>query len=219
MLIDLTIALERILLAEMERERSLMSDETLAQTIGRRILMGAAAIDGGLIDQLEWHPISTRAERLTLFIATDAADALEAVCRVTAFAPEVVVAAFVASDLCTPTEVLTIEGAHRLNSPTVRAGPLRRERGKGNIYRAYFDVPGYQLAFILTLGRGPITQSAVIEEALLALARQVRVTRRFGPVAISTEAHELADRMVSMAATKTAKPTSFRRRYSSRASA
>lgn len=169
------------------------------RTIARRIEVGTGLIGAGLADHFDWRPVSTRAEELTFCLDVIALNSLESICRSTNYPPDVVIKAIVASDLCKPPEVVTAETTYRASLPARRGGPLRREPGKGNIYRATFEVPGYQLVFMSMVGGQALSQSAVLGEALMALAREVCVSRRIGLAPVSYEAQDFADRMISIA--------------------
>lgn len=207
--VSITVPVEKVLLADLERERCLLDDEDVSRTLIRRIEAGVELVGAGGLDQIELRPVPRNTQPLTLELNDVLAELLEEVVEIAGFDADVVVAGFARSASCKPEEVRDAELGWSQDAS--REGRiLRAEPGRGKIYRASFELPGYQLAFLTLLGRGRLSQSDVIEEALLALARQACETRIVRTVPLSEEAHSFADRMLAMA--KRPAPRSFRPR-------
>ncbi|MCI3181600.1 hypothetical protein C5708_15210 [Caulobacter sp. CCUG 60055] len=92
------------------------------------------------------------------------------------------------------------------------AKEARREPGRGNIYPVNFYMAGYQLVFIRMLAGENDDKALILEEALLALARQVVRGELVGGRLVSDEAYMFARRMVNWAPKPQSNSTAARKR-------
>lgn len=199
------LSLERLTIANLERERSLLEDQTIDQTLERRIRAGmyAARVGAGL--NFEWRPIYASALAVMIDLADETVTELDQAADEIGFTLQILAAAFAVSDYCKPRELLQIELEAARWPEKVKTGRiLRSEPGRGNIYDAHFELPGYQLAFLGLLGGNEIPQSRILEEAFLALASRVCATDSVAGRPLSVEARDMAARMLAMAETRNA---------------
>ena len=215
-----SLLLERITIANLERERLLLELDTTDRILELRIHEGLLGIRAGGTE-FDWRPIHASAAVVQIDIDDELAEELELAAHHMGFPVEILVAAFAASELCKPMEVLDIElQAIRRFAPAYRTRRiLRTEPGRGNIYDAYFELPGYQLAFLGLLGGKELPQSLILEEAFIALATQVCSTNSVAGRPLSVEALNMASRMVSIAEGKSARSTASTSRWSPSAKA
>lgn len=209
----LSIALDRITVANLERERLLLGQPTLDDVLSERVLAGLQMIDEGHVLAFDWRPIHSSSAPIELVVADSIAEALCIAAESVGFAVEILVAAFAVSELCKPDELVELElSAARRARPNHFGRILRSEPGRGNIYDAYFEMPGYQLAFLGLLSGREVSQSEVLDQALLALASQVCSTNSIGGRPLSPEAYSMASRMLMMAGVKAGRSMRERRK-------
>lgn len=200
MQLKVEVSLERMVIAELHRERSLLGDTDLATTLARRIEVGLDLISRAAHVELDWRPISSRAEPVHLELPDSLDLDLQAACAEVGFDRDVLLATFAGSDVCRPDEIVLLDAITRTNRPIFQKDTyIRTEVGRGHIYKAHFDLPGFQLAFIRLAGQGTFTRGEVVGEALLALAREATVTGLIGGLPVTEEAFALAEKMVSYA--------------------
>jgi hypothetical protein len=196
---QLPIILDRIVLADLERERSVAGHPDVNHTLRVRIAAGIDLVREGGEGLLEWRPVSSNSCTFELEVGDEQLDDLERAALFTGFDKEAVVATFAESACCKPLDVINAE---LMSASAVR--PMRngratpRDQGRRQIFRAWFDLPGYQLAFITQLGQGRLSQSAIIEEALVALAQRAQDTEMVGGIPLSAEARSLAGRVLML---------------------
>lgn len=195
-----SLRLERMMIADLERERLLLDLESIDRMLELRIHDGLLGIRGGGASEFNWRPIHSSAVAMEIEIDDGLADELVLAARHIGFPVEILAAAFAVSDLSKPLEVTEIElEANRRTAPPEQRRILRTELGRGNIYDASFELPGYQLAFLRLLGGRGLTQSAILEEAFIALANQVCTTNSVAGRPLSSAALDMAARMVNIA--------------------
>lgn len=196
---QLSIVLDRVVLADLERERSLAGHPDVEHTLRARIAAGIDLVREGGESLLEWRPISSNSCTLMLQVDDEVLHDLERAALFTGFETEAVIATFAESACCKPLEVINSE---LMSTSAVR--PMRdgratlKDQGRRQVFRAWFDLPGYQLAFISHLGQGRLSQSAILEEAVLALAQRARDTAMVGGMPLSAEARSFADRVLML---------------------
>lgn len=204
----LSIALDRITIADLERERLLLGHRALDDVLSERVLGGLQMIDEGHVLAFDWRPIHSSSELIEFVIADSVAEDLCRTAETIGFAVEILVAAFAVSELCKSDQLVELElSAARRVRPNHFGRILRSEPGRGNIYDAYFEMPGYQLAFLGLLSGREVSQSDVLDQALLALASQVCSTKSIGGRPLSPEAYSMASRMLMMARAKAGRLT------------
>lgn len=195
----LSIVLDRLVLAELERERSLAGHENVEQTIRARLSVGIDLVRDGAEAMLEWRPISSNSCTVQIEVSDDVLDNLERAALFTGFDKEAVVATFAESRCCKPLDVINAEVMCTSAVRPMRDGRAAlRDQGRRQVFRAWFDLPGYQLALISHLGQGRLSQSAIIEEALLALAERARHTETVAGLPLTDEARLFADRVLML---------------------
>ena len=196
---QLSIVLDRVVLADLERERSLAAHADVEHTLRARVAAGIDLVREGGEGLLEWRPISSNSCRLPFEVDDELLADLERAAAFTGFEKEAVVATFAESACCKPLEVIDAELMSASAVRPMRGGRATiRDQGRRQVFRAWFDLPGYQLAFISHLGQGRLSQSAIIEEALLALAQRARDTELVGGMPLSAEARSFADRVLML---------------------
>ncbi len=204
---QLCIELDRFLVADLERERCLLGDDNLTSTLLRRIEVGIELVTGGAAAELDWRPLHRATQEVTIEVSPELATGLSAAANATGYEEQVLVAAFARSEACKPYDLRQVEYQYSVSRSDRREDRiLRTEVGRGNIYRASFEMPGYQLAFVSMLGGGRLSQSMVIEAALLALAREACATNAVGDMPLSEEARAFADRMISFSRMRPSRP-------------
>lgn len=215
-----SLLLERITVANLERERLLLDLDTPDQILELRIHEGLLGVRAGLAD-FDWRPIHASASSMQIDIDDELAQELELAAHHIGFGVGILVAAFASSELCRPMELLDIElQAVRRSRPAYQGRRiLRTEPGRGNIYDAYFELPGYQLAFLGLLGGRDVPQSLILEEAFIALANQVCSTNSVAGRPLSPEARSMASRMVTIAEAKSGRASGSSSRRSGAKSA
>jgi hypothetical protein len=201
------IELDRFLVADLERERCLLGDECLSSTLVRRMEIGIELVTGGAAAELDWRPLHRATQAITVEVSEELATGLSAASNATGYEEQVLVAAFARSEACKPYDLRQVEFQYSASRSDRREDRiLRTEAGRGNIYRASFEMPGYQLAFVSMLAGGGLSQSTVIEEALLALAREACATNAVRDVPLSDEARAFANRMISLSRRRPSRP-------------
>lgn len=201
----LSLSIDRLTIADLERERLILGRATLDEVLADRIQIGLREIRAGGAP-FDWHPIHASAILVDITISDDLAEQLEGAAHGIGFPIEVVAATFAVSEFCKSSELLELEfqaswRTRAANSSRV----LRAEPGRGNIYAAHFELPGYQLVFLGLLAGGRVSQSAVVEEAILALAGQVCASNSVAGRPLTPEARDLATRMVAISGQKRAR--------------
>jgi len=174
-------------------EAALMGDADQLVTIRRRLSYGAWV--ASVVEQrdLAWRPIRNDAEAFEFELDSSVLSQLQFFADKCGYGLEVVIATMLASDACRPPEVATAARA----AAASRDRSLRWERGRGNIYPVHFELPGYQLVFLKLLSPSVVRRDEVLEEALLALARQVQHVDQVAGLEVSDEARAFARKMVN----------------------
>lgn len=178
------------------REAGLMGDADVDGAIRRRLSSGLANACIVGPDELRWRPIRRDAFDYELTVSRATAGHLERYSNLWNYDRDVLIATILADEMCKPFEVVIRERS----AARPQAGhQVRREPGKGNIYPVHFMMPGYQLVFMRMLG-GQADKALVLEEALVALARQVVTSGAALGSSVTQEAFDFAQKMVSLAA-------------------
>ena len=199
----LSTVLDRITTADLERERLLLGHSALDDVLTERICAGLQMIADGQALAFDWRPIHSSSTLIEVSIPESVAEELCLAAEGIGFAIEILVSAFATSELCKPQELVELDLSAVLRSRPHRSGRiLRTEPGRGNIYDASFEMPGYQLAFLGLLSGREVSQSDVLDEALLALASQVCSTNSIAGRPLSPDAYSMASRMLTMAGVK-----------------
>lgn len=172
-------------------EAALMGDADQLVTIRRRLTYGAWVMSVVDRRELRWHPIHQDAEVVEFELDRAVAAELQVIAEKCGYGLEVAVATILTDDACKPPEVLSAERAKMAAKPP----SLRWERGRGHIYPVHFELPGYQLVFLKLLSRSVVKRDEVLEEALLALARQVQHVGHVAGLEVSDEARAFARKM------------------------
>lgn len=198
-----SLNLDPLAVAGLERERLLIGHATIDEVLEARILEGLQRIRIGAIEEFEWRPLHASHMQTSVQIEDFLFEALSLSAAEIGFAVDVVAGAFATSDRCKPPEVVRREVEAALRSKPQRSSRiLRTEPGRGNIYDAHFELPGYQLAFLTLLSGRDVTQSHVLEYAFLALANEVCESNLITGRPVSSEAREMAGRMLALASQK-----------------
>ena len=179
-------------------EARLMDDQALETTILRRLSSGldlAIALGPQL---LKWRPIHRDARPFPVTVPPSTLEYLELASEEFGYDLDVLAATLIFDPSCRPLDVVGVEVKLRARRATADRA-LRNEPGKGNIYPVAFEMPGYQLVFIRMLAGRVISRAQVIEEALVALARQALATHEVAGFRLTGEAFDMASRMVAMA--------------------
>jgi hypothetical protein len=197
--VSIELRIDEATMALLLHERDMMEDDTVEITIRRRLTKGLlfAIVLGPA--ELKWRPVHRDSMTLTVDLSIDAALQLEEAANDFGYGRDVLVATVLSNDICKPMDVVSAESRHppRIDDRT----HIRRAPGRGNLYPMHFYMPGYQLVFIRMLANHEVDRSAIIDEALLALARRVVSADRVAGVEVSGEAKLFARRMLELAAT------------------
>jgi len=188
----LTLLLDEELLQAMEDEGLRVGDQSLEETIARRLEegVGFARIVGPT--ELLWRPVHLTASAFEVEVPRHTAEALGELSDDYGFDVDVIAGTILYNDACKPWIVREAE----LRVPFT---PLRWEAGKGNIYSMRFDLPGYQIVFLRLLAVDAAGRDHIISRALLALAREVQIAGVLDGVPLRAEAIDFARKMVRTA--------------------
>jgi len=194
--VTLTFSIDDETMVALIEESVLMDDADIEQTMKRRLTSGLVSAHILGADQLRWRPLRSDAFPFNLSISSRTVAQLDHLSKLWRYDRDVLIATVLADEMCKPFEVAIREKARQRNLPK---GEVRREPGKGNIYPVEFMMPGYQLVFIRMLG-GANDKGLVLEEALVALARQIVVSGKALGAIVTEEAFDFARRMVAYSA-------------------
>lgn len=212
-----SLKLDPLAVANLERERALLDCASIDEVLEARILEGLQRIRIGAIEEFDWRPLHSSNLPTSVQLEDFLTEALTLSAVEIGFAVDVVAGAFATSDRCKPPELVRQEVEAALRFKAQRPSRiLRTEPGRGNIYDAYFELPGYQLAFLTLLSGRDVSQSHVLEHAFLALATEVCSSNSIAGRPVSSEALHLASRMLLLANQKR-RPSRARPRRHARA--
>lgn len=181
-----------------EYEAELMGDADFDVTIRRRLTSGldlALSLGQKL---LNWRPLHRDAPVHQVGLTQSAMEYLELMSDEFGYELDVLIKTLITDPGCKPMDVVSTEALRRVNTPNDFQA-VKRVPGKGNIYPASFEMPGYQLVFLRMLAGRALDRAQIIEEALVALARQALVTGEVAGFRLTGEAHDMATRMVALA--------------------
>lgn len=173
-------------------EATLMGDTDQLVTIRRRLTYGSwltAIVDRR---ELAWRPIRHDAQVFAFELDHSILADLQLFAERCGYGLEVLIATILTSDTFKPPEVASAERA----LTAARHRSLRWEPGRGHIYPVRFELPGYQLVFLKLLSPSVVKRDKVLEEALLALARQVQHVDHVAGLEVTDEARAFARKMV-----------------------
>lgn len=184
------------LLQAMHEEAELLGDDDLERTIVRRLTEGIslAVLTGR--DHLLWRPVHSAAVQLSIRVPSELASDLSELGSLFGYDPAVVACTILYNDVCRPRAV-------RAALSGTQYSPVRRERGRGNIYPVKFELAGFQLVFLKLLSLHTGSRDIVVGEALLALAREIQVTGSVGGQRVDDEVLVLARQMIGIPAWNT----------------
>lgn len=193
--VSVVLLIDESTMVALLRESELMGDGNVDDTIRRRLTdgLGNAAILGP--HDLRWRPVRTDAFRYELPLAAEDLTALDRWAAHWNYDRDVVIATLLSDEFCKPLEVAVRERSLSY----ARSNHVQREPGRGNIYPVNFNMAGYQLVFIRMLAGEVSDRALVLEEALLALAKQVVRGGSVLGCPVTEEAYLFAQRMVSLA--------------------
>lgn len=185
----LTVRLDADLRSAMEEERALLDDETVQETIARRLTEGVGIAEVIGRDDLLWRPVNTRAHGMDVLVSYQTERKLGELAEAFGYELDVIVCTIIYNDACKPWLV-------RQTERQIPFGPLRSEPGRGKIYSIRFDLAGFEIAFLKLVAGYTTGRDEVIGRALLALARQLLTTPTIGTSIASEEAVQFARKMV-----------------------
>lgn len=191
-----TLRINEDVMVSLLRERQIMGDEAIELTIARRLTSGLAMAKILGRGNLRWCPIHNDAFTMKMSLEVSSLEDLDQSAVEFGYGRDVLAATLLSDEACKPIEVAEGEARYRAAFPMDAPSYVRREPGRGNIYPTLFHIPGYQLVFIRMVGAQMVDKELVIEEALLALARQALLTEHVGGIGLSDEAHAFARKMV-----------------------
>lgn len=194
--VTIEIRIDEETMTAMLRERAIMKDPEVEDTIRRRLTMGLLFAIILEPKELKWRPIHRDAMTLTVELPIAAALQLESTANDLGFGRDVLVATVLSNEICKPTDVLAAEDRQRHRYEN--KNPIRRVPGKGNLYPVQIFMPGYQLVFIRMLANGEVDRSVIIDEALVALARQILHQDRVAGIDIPVEARVFARKILEL---------------------
>ncbi|WP_156402162.1 hypothetical protein [Caulobacter sp. Root1472] len=197
--VQLSVRLDDETMAALHQEGELMGDCDIEQTVQRRLAEGLlmAIVMGA--KELVWRPIHRDSGTLVVSVPAAVRDELDHCAETWGYDRDVVVATVLSNSICKPMAVVAREGRSYAVSPVMGASQIRREPGRGNIYPVQFFLPGYQLVFVRMLAGAFFDKAAIIEEALLALAKQVVRGDPVRGMPAAEDAQAFARRMVTLA--------------------
>ena len=106
---QLCIELDRFLVADLERERCLLGDDSLSSTLLRRMEIGIELVTGGAAAELDWRPLHRATQVITVELSEELATGLSAAANATGYEEQVLIAAFARSEACKPYDLRQVE--------------------------------------------------------------------------------------------------------------
>lgn len=193
--VDMTLKIDEETMAALVEESTLMGDGDVEDAIRRRLQQGIGIAEIMGPRDLRLRPVHRGAFSFKLSLDLALADDLGLLADKWGYDRDVIVATILFDDLCKPFDVIVRE---RQVAPALER-EVRREPGKGNIYPVELQMPGYQLVFVRMLAGFFPDRALVLEEALLALARNIVRGEPVLGAPVSPEALTFAQRMVAFA--------------------
>lgn len=175
-----------------------MEDGDIGQTIRRRLTEGLVMAIVMGAKELVWRPIHRDSATLAVLVPTPVQEELGHCVETFGYDRDVLIATILSNSICKPMAVVARETRSYAVSPFAGAAQIRREPGRGNIYPVQFFLPGYQLVFVRMLAGAFFDKAAIIEEALLALAKQIVRGDLVRGAPAGEDAQAFARRMVAL---------------------
>lgn len=197
--VEVLARLDEELMAAIHQECELMEDGDIGQTIRRRLTEGLVMAIVMGTKELVWRPIHRDSATLAVRVPTPVHEELGHCVETFGYDRDVLIATILSNSICKPMAVVARETRSYAVSPFAGAAQIRREPGRGNIYPVQFFLPGYQLVFVRMLAGAFFDKAAIIEEALLALAKQVVRGDLVRGAPAGEDAQAFARRMVALA--------------------
>lgn len=193
-----TVLVDVRVLADLDRERTLMGDASIDETVARRIDLGIAALGVALDFAMDWREPPPEGVKIVLQLPGGLKYSLDEVCQFTGKSLDAVLVTFVSSRSCKPKELAYIDALASAWSP-----PNRLERyshtdaDRGPVYLTTIEMPGYWIEFFSLVGDRRLSLSSVLQLAIQALAREIAETRQVIGVGAGKEALSLARRIAA----------------------
>lgn len=197
--VEVLVRLDEELMVAIHQESELMKDGDIGQTIRRRLTEGLVMAIVMGAKELVWRPIHRDSATLAVRVPTPVHEELGHCVETFGYDRDVLIATILSNSICKPMAVVARETRSYAASPSAGAAQIRREPGRGNIYPVQFFLPGYQLVFVRMLAGAFFDKAAIIEEALLALAKQVVRGDLVRGAPAGEDAQAFARRMVALA--------------------
>ena len=195
---QVTIPVAVRVLADLDRERTLMGDASLDETIVRRIGVGIATLGVALDFAMDWREPPSMGVMIALQIPGHLKYSLDEVCEFTGKSLEAVLVTFISSRNCKPKELAYIDALASAWSP-----PNKLERyshtdaDRGPVYLTTVEMPGYWIEFFSLVGDRRLSLNSVLQLAIQALAREIAESREVIGVRAGKEALSLARRIAA----------------------
>jgi len=206
---NVALMIDEMTMTALIREGDVMRDSDVDATIRRRLTDGLCHAVALGAEELRWRPIRRDAARYDIYLNASILAELDSWAAEWGYDREVVVATLLSDEQCKPFEVAARERHLGYGNA---ADEVRREPGRGNIYPVNFHMAGYQLVFIRMLAGENDDKALILEEALLALAKQVVRGELVVGRSVSDEAYLFARRMVNWAPKPQSNSNTVRRR-------
>lgn len=201
-----TVYLDDLLLAHLLSQQEFSDEGVIPEIIVRKLTHAADRLMDYSAADLAWRPVGRSARPISVLLSSKVRRALADHAARLGFTEDVLIATVLYDD--------TFAGRELTDEPAgaqLQLGYLRTEPGRGRIYGMYFEMPGYQYAFLRSLGHDAFSARETLDVAFLALAKAVCSRSNLGGIVASPEALNFARRMLNMAEAKVRTPRSFRR--------
>lgn len=201
-----TAYVDDLLLAHLLSQQEISDDREIPQIIARKLSHAADRLVDYSSADLAWRPVGRSARPISVPLNEKVRRALADHSARLGFTEEVLIATVLYDD--------AFESREPTDEPAgaqLQLGYLRTEPGRGRIYGMYFEMPGYQYAFLRSLGHDAFSAREVLDVAFVALAKAVCSHSDLGGIVASPEALTFARKMLDMAEAKVRTPRSCRR--------
>lgn len=191
----LTAHVDDVLLARLRSELATNGEAELIEAIARKLTYAARQLSAYSTADLDWRPVARSARPIQVPLDEAVQRALSGHAERLGFAEDVLI-----TTLLHDNSLVSNPLPEERSGQALQLGYLRTERGRGRIYGMYFEMPGYQYAFLRSLGQDAFSAREILDMAFLALAREVCSRSAFAGVAVSLEALNFAKKMLKLEA-------------------
>lgn len=201
-----TVYVDGLLLAHLLSQQGISDEGVIPEIIARKLTQAAGRLVDCSAADLAWRPVGRSARPVSVPLTDRVRRALADHAARLGFTEEVLIATVLYDD--------TFAGHEPTDEPAgaqLQLGYLRTEPGRGRIYGMYFEMPGYQYAFLRSLGHDAFSAREILDVAFVQLAKAVCSRSNLGGIVASPEALTFARKMLNMAGGKVRTQRSCRR--------